>query len=463
MSLSGAAHSSEQLTLEATGTEGAAALRNLASERLAAHRRRRAAEHARELEIEAEAAALAARKRSGTSRVREAVAARYQNSVSYREFLAKEAERALQQAQAEAEVAARKAEAMAEAQMELLAELEQWTEPRSGQAEVAPFALQPVEESPAATAHRITAAPETPRHRHETARSQAAETVPGGLTVKLLDDIAAKRHAAEAARPRIALADTDTSEASALDEEIAFRLAPEFEPPPPEPIGLAGNVIEFPRQLIAARKARPRLAEGPLREEDLPLPQLRIFEVEPDQISFAPAAAEPAAAPEWQSLLLSAAAVREAAPAQGMQQQISIEIQTARTSLRVMAGVVDACCVAAAFIGFITVVGLIAGPALRALPLPLVGASAGLSLGVFYLLYQLLFFTLQDATPGMRYARIALCTFSDENPSRKAMRRRVLAKLLAACPLGLGIAWTLMDTESLGWHDRMSRVYPRGY
>jgi len=82
---------------------------------------------------------------------------------------------------------------------------------------------------------------------------------------------------------------------------------------------------------------------------------------------------------------------------------------------------------------------------------------------VLTLLYQGLFFTLSDATPGMRYARIALCTFSDENPSRSAMRRRILAMLLAAIPMGIGFLWACLDDDGLGWHDRMSRMYPRGY
>ena len=33
-------------------------------------------------------------------------------------------------------------------------------------------------------------------------------------------------------------------------------------------IPLAANLIEFPRELVAARKARPRLAEGPLRDAE---------------------------------------------------------------------------------------------------------------------------------------------------------------------------------------------------
>ena len=44
------------------------------------------------------------------------------------------------------------------------------------------------------------------------------------------------------------------------------------------------NLIEFPRELVAARRARPRLEEGPLREglDDADgQPPLRIFEAEP--------------------------------------------------------------------------------------------------------------------------------------------------------------------------------------
>lgn len=53
---------------------------------------------------------------------------------------------------------------------------------------------------------------------------------------------------------------------------------------------LPARVLEFPRELVATRKVRPRIAEGPLRapgakpEES----QLRIFEVEPETISHQP-------------------------------------------------------------------------------------------------------------------------------------------------------------------------------
>ena len=49
----------------------------------------------------------------------------------------------------------------------------------------------------------------------------------------------------------------------------------------------------------------------------------------------------------------------------------------------------------------------------------------------------------------MRCARIALCTFEDENPTRSSRRRRILAVLLSACPFGLGFLWAALDEDRL--------------
>lgn len=95
-------------------------------------------------------------------------------------------------------------------------------------------------------------------------------------------------------------------------------------------------------------------------------------------------------------------------------------------------------------------------------PTTILGAGV-VAAAFLYLVYQALFFSFSESTPGMRWARIALCTFDDENPTRKAMRRRMLAVLLSACPLGLGFLWATLDEERLTWHDRISRMYQRSY
>jgi uncharacterized RDD family membrane protein YckC len=300
------------------------------------------------------------------------------------------------------------------------------------------------------------------------ANTPATETTTDGLTVRLYDDLGPFGPTPPSLSAYYADAGGTVTELEDLEQEIAFRRAPEFTDHIIETLPLPTNLIEFPRELVAARRARPRLAEGPLREELTPQPQLRIFEVEPETISTEPAAPQETAtaAPGWQGLLLDTPAIRLAhmRPQAGNAAPLD---DIAPISRRLMASTVDACCIGAAFIAFATIVAWISGPRLQALSQPgfriPLAAAVFLTLAIAALLYQLLFFSLNEATPGMRYARIALCTFADANPTRRQMRRRVLATVLAACPLGLGLLWAWMDDDRLGWHDRISRMYHRSY
>ncbi|MFZ0661047.1 MAG: RDD family protein, partial [Acidobacteriaceae bacterium] len=257
------------------------------------------------------------------------------------------------------------------------------------------------------------------------------------------------------------------------------------------------RVLEFPRELVAARKARPRYAEGPLRESSSgsDKEQLRIFEVEPDAISHEPLPALPLAdenlVPEWCSIRLDAAPrtmepemsaateSRSRTRAQDTGQPFSSRAARQPTNSgayssallddvlpvaplrdRLTAAVVDIALVASAFTMFLmvflacTVNPPTGKPALVASALTFVG---------FLTLYQWLFFTFAEGTPGMRYAKIALCTFDDENPARKSLQCRIGACFLAALPLGLGFLWAFVDDDRLGWQDRMTRTYQRSY
>jgi uncharacterized RDD family membrane protein YckC len=235
---------------------------------------------------------------------------------------------------------------------------------------------------------------------------------------------------------------------------------------------IAGNLIEFPRVLVAARKARPRLAEGPLREDatvdtDPEHSQLRIFEVEQQAISTT-AQVDPVAT-EWSSIRLDAQPRLDSHPsldrllseqAHAEATTLAAPLQGAPIADRLMAALVDGALVSLAFLAFVAVfVACTAHPPGGTSAL----AAAGATLAIFFLLYQFLFFSFGDGTPGMRYAQIALCTFDDENPTREELRRRIGALLLSACPLALGFAWALFDEDNLGWHDRMSRTYQRSY
>lgn len=239
---------------------------------------------------------------------------------------------------------------------------------------------------------------------------------------------------------------------------------------------LPARIIEFPRELVAERKARPRLEEGPLREIEEEQPQLRIFEAEPEAATYQPtqhaAATETLfapALPEWPSLehdsqpeVATAAAV--AAPQADSLDVSHLLLDTpiycASIEDRLMAGIVDLCLVGAGWLAFVAAFAgftqhLVVGKAL-------LGITAAVLLGMFAF-YQFLFLSFSDATPGMRYAKLALCTFHDQNPSRKRRRRRAAALLLAALPAGLGFLWPLFDQDRLGWHDRITRTYQRSY
>jgi len=246
---------------------------------------------------------------------------------------------------------------------------------------------------------------------------------------------------------------------------------------------LPAKLLEFPRELIAARKARPRLAEGPLREESGgdTLSQLRIFEVEAEAISTDPVL-DPVVA-GWSAIRLdsvpgshsSSLGVEETLGGMGRRSRESSEsrsqprgaltgfdlpMQTASLEDRVMAGVVDLALVGAGFLLFVLV--FVACTVHPPTGKPAEVGAAVVFLG-FALMYQFLFFKFGSDTPGMRYAKIALCTFDDENPTRQTMLRRIGALVLSASPLGLGILWAFFDDDRLGWHDRISKTYQRSY
>jgi uncharacterized RDD family membrane protein YckC len=274
----------------------------------------------------------------------------------------------------------------------------------------------------------------------------------------------------------------------------------------PAAVNLPAKLIEFPRELVAPRKSRPRIAEGPLVEAPLfeqaeqteqtaPAnpPALRIFEVEgaamaadyetspasepnspaarvADRSSASddtrPVSAQPHAAPDWQSIRLGEHPVstlpneEKPVPADHPSAYAQPVLYTASIADRAMAALVDTAVVGLAFLLFVLVfAACTAHPPLDRAAL----VSGGVVLGGLFLFYQWLFMSFGGGTLGMRYAQIAVCTFEDENPTRHTMRRRVVASVLSLLPLGLGFLWALFDEDSLGWHDRMTRSYQRSY
>ena len=355
--------------------------------------------------------------RARASRIAAAVASATPTPQSYRAFLADEADAAIRQAEAVAEAAAAAARAVTAAQLNLLEEIAGELDPQDVAELVAdPIASPATIEKAALPAFALTSAaiPTTPVE---------PAAPPSQMTVRLFEETPpilasslSQSLAGSAVYPSLDPLDID--EALALDEEIAFRQSPSFEDSTPADI--PANLIQFPRQLVAARRARPRLAEGPLRE-DAPVEessQLRIFEVEPAQLSNAPAVAS--AAPEWTSIMLGAQPVVASTLVEAIEPNAyptladAPLLQTAPLELRIMAAAVDSCIVLAAMLAFTAATVLTIGtlpplelnwPATFSAIPDFIGHLLPDAIGfaaVFVALtaiYQALFFTFSDSHP----------------------------------------------------------------
>lgn len=236
-----------------------------------------------------------------------------------------------------------------------------------------------------------------------------------------------------------------------------------------EPIEVAGaqtlhaNVIHFPRELVASRKIRPRLAEAagvPAGDE-----QLSIFEVDPRAVATdapARAAERPSTESSWRDAEWSGIEL-EAHPWEAGAAEVHAAPKVERPQLapfgrRMMALVADAGLIAGAFVltAFLTAINI------RNLPTgkPLELAAAAVMLFT-WLAYHAFFFAVAKSTPGMSYAGVRLSTFAGASPTRAQMRQRLGGMVLSLLPVGIGVVWALFDEDHLSWHDRISQTYLR--
>jgi len=226
-----------------------------------------------------------------------------------------------------------------------------------------------------------------------------------------------------------------------------------------EPAGLFvtshANIIEFPREIVAPRKRRPRRAEGPLAVDGLGM-QLNIFDAGPGALLIEPEAA--VAAPAWASIVFEAQPPEEPAP-EPRNVVISLPaLRLAPIRLRIMAALIDCALVAGVFTGAaLTAVARIG----HALPMGIAKLSAIFGILLAGMLYQLIFFALDEATPGMMCAGLSLYTLDNQYPTRSQRCARLGALLLSMLPVGLGLAWMLFDDDNLCWHERQSKTYLR--
>jgi uncharacterized RDD family membrane protein YckC len=453
--------------------------------RLAAHKSRRAGGVAAE-EATAAPKGDAGRATSRASAAAARVAARYAQAPSYSQMQAEEARTAVRAAEIATEVALQ-AQAQAEAK---LANLQAATMPQRDVATgVYPFRERFVERdwiTPPASPVAIdpTLAVRTPAAavvREEfVATVECEPLVQPAPQTRVEDDTASRQSFGLRWEPDLPARGQNegTAVSSHLGErchdgiEITAKDWWEAEPAQLDSMGsdaiqavepelpIHANLIEFPRELVATRKVRPRLAEKVGGADDLIGTQLSIFEVDPRAISTVPepaVALKPPVGAEWTGIELDEQPLADLEPEHEVS-KAEPELQLASMNRRVLSALIDATMI----VGVFTAGFAFAASRLDQLPgLKTMEMAAAAGLLLTGLVYMAVFTVLTAATPGMRYARLSLCTFDDQVPNWVQRGGRLGGLLLSVLPLGLGLAWGLFDEEHLSWHDRLSRTYQR--
>jgi len=222
------------------------------------------------------------------------------------------------------------------------------------------------------------------------------------------------------------------------------------------------NLIEFPRELVATRKMRPRLTESHTGFTE-PYAQLSIFEVDPGTISIEPPRPEEEVhLPSWTDREWAAIELdeRRSSKSEYCEEPVtaSPSLHQAPIGRRMMAIMIDV----ALIFGLVSAMVSFAASKLNNLPgMKASEVTAIFVIAVVGVLYECLFLLYAKSTPGMRYAELSLCTFDDEYPTREQMKSRLVAMLLSLLPMGLGMLWAIFDEDNMSWHDRHSRTYLR--
>lgn len=365
------------------------------------------------------------------------VAARYANAPSFSELQASEARAALRAAEAATRAAI---EAQAAAQLVLDHFETGSSESRDADAAEATIVEQ-------------KAAPER-RAQYSNPQPQAA-VASREMEIRRAPDMPARPSQEEMRADSGESWDTQRDAQEAFGAGSAYDLVEAAQPIP-------ANLIEFPREIIAPRRMRPRITEANPIPEDAQ--QLSIFEVDPDTVSTEPmaSAASSADGPAW--IGSSWQQIELDAQPQPLPDYYAIpaddapKLYQAPFGRRMMATMVDA----ALILGLICGLAYLIASRFDQLPGKRVSEVLGtITVLGFAALYEWFFLTFAKVTPGMRYAQLSLCNFDEQTPTAEQIKGRLKAMLISVLPMGLGMLWSIFDEDQMSWHDRLSKTYLR--
>jgi RES domain-containing protein/uncharacterized RDD family membrane protein YckC len=133
------------------------------------------------------------------------------------------------------------------------------------------------------------------------------------------------------------------------------------------------------------------------------------------------------------------------------------EVGVASIGLRVLAGSIDMSISLAGLVCFCTFSVALLGKwiiSVAILPYYIV------LLVLLLILYHALFCVANTDTFGVRSAGLRIVTFEGFAPTRRQRLSRLACGIISSVPLGIGLLWSLVDEETLCWHDHMSATFP---
>jgi uncharacterized RDD family membrane protein YckC len=86
----------------------------------------------------------------------------------------------------------------------------------------------------------------------------------------------------------------------------------------------------------------------------------------------------------------------------------------------------------------------------------------GLALG-FAVIYKVFWAAIETDSPGLRWCQLKLLHFDGRDPSRSERMERIAWSGLSIMAGGLGLVWSMVDEESLSWHDHSSKTFLTPY
>jgi len=124
---------------------------------------------------------------------------------------------------------------------------------------------------------------------------------------------------------------------------------------------------------------------------------------------------------------------------------------------RAMASALDLSMIAIAFGIFVVTFHLTGGRISFDRTTLLLFGAALLAISLFYGFVWVL---ANAETAGMRWMHLRFINFDGFRPNASQRMLRFLGACLSFCTIGLGLLWSLVDEESLTWHDHMSKTFP---